>query len=210
MNAKRRIQKYLRKSSKVYATMVEKCWGEIEEAAKALVETYYRKGGTVFTFGDGGSAADAQHIAGELMCFLRYDHGFKDRFPLSAHALSADNSVMTAIANDLDFDYIFFRQLEALAQPEDLVIGISTSGSSRNVVLALELAKNRGIKSIALTGKDGGEIKRRRLADIIVRIPASDVGMIQQGHVAAFHSMCDVMEEILFGEKGLSFTEKKK
>jgi D-sedoheptulose 7-phosphate isomerase len=78
------------------------------------------------------------------------------------------------------------------------------------VVLALELAKNRGIKTIAMTGKDGGEIVKRKLADIVIRIPARDVGKIQQGHIAAFHSMCDVMEEILFGEKGLSFTKKRK
>lgn len=174
-----------------------------------MVETYYKKGGTVFTFGDGGSSADAQHIAGELMCMLRYDHQFQYRFPLSAHCLSADTSVMTAIANDLDFDYIFYRQLEALARSEDLVIGLSTSGNSRNVVLALELAKSRGVSSIALTGRDGGDIVQRGLADVIIKIPAKDVGMIQQGHVAAFHCMCDVMEEILFGDKGISFSKEK-
>lgn len=156
MKAKSRIQNYLRGSREVYEMMVEKCWEPIEAGAVALVETYYKKGGTVFTFGDGGSAADAQHIAGELMCYLRYDHSFENRFPLSAHALSTDTSVITAIANDLDFDYVFYRQLEALAKPEDLLIGLSTSGNSANVVLALELAKKRRITSIAMTGRDGG------------------------------------------------------
>jgi D-sedoheptulose 7-phosphate isomerase len=210
MKAKRRIDKYLKKSVKTYEGMLRSCVDSIEQAAALLVETYYKKGGTVFTFGNGGSAADAQHLADELMCMLRYDHNFKYRFPLSAHALTADSSVMTAIGNDLGFDYIFSRQLEALAQADDLVIGLSTSGNSKNVVLALDLAKNRGISSIGLTGRDGGIIVKKKLADVIIRVPADDVGMIQQGHVLAFHSMCDVMEEILFSEKGLEFSRKKK
>lgn len=203
MSAKQHIQRFLRESSKAYSDMVSACAEDIERAAAALVQTYYKKGGTVFSFGNGGSAADAQHIADELMVMLRYNHSFEHRFPLSAHALTTDTSVLTAIGNDMGFEYVFSRQLEALAQPEDLVIGLSTSGNSKNVVLALELAKHRGITSIAMTGKDGGSIVKQNLADIIIRIPAKDVGVIQQGHVAAFHSMCDVMEEILFGEKGL-------
>lgn len=208
MSAKQRIQRFLRESSKAYSDMVSSCAEDIERAAAALVETYYKKGGTVFTFGNGGSAADAQHIADELMVMLRYDHAFEHRFPLSAHALTTDTSVLTAIGNDLGFEFIFSRQLEALAQPEDLVIGLSTSGNSKNVLRALELTKHRGISSIAMTGRKGGEIVKRKLADIIIRVPSSDVAVIQQGHVAAFHSMCDVMEEVLFGEKGLSFSKR--
>ena len=182
--------------------MLVDCVDDIERGALALVDTYFKNGGTVFTFGNGGSAADAQHIADELMCMLRANHNFDVRFPLSSHALTTDSSVMTAISNDIGFDYVFSRQIEALATPNDLVIGISTSGNSKNVVRALELTKSRAVRSIALTGGSGGE-----LANIIINIPANDVGIIQQGHVAAFHSMCDVMEEILFGKKGLEVSK---
>lgn len=209
MDTKTRIQNQLKDSVKTYEQMIATCWSSIQAAALALIETYYKNGGTVFTCGNGGSAADAQHISDELMCMLRSHHQFEYRFPLSAHALTTDTSVITAIANDIGFEYIFSRQLEALAQTKDLLIGLSTSGNSLNVVKAFELTKKRGIKSIAFTGqsssKTGGQIAA--LADIVINIPATDVGIIQQGHVAAFHSMCDVMEEILFGSKGLKITK---
>lgn len=209
MDTKTRIQNQLKDSVKVYEQMITTCWSSIQTAALALIETYYKNGGTVFTCGNGGSAADAQHISDELMCMLRSHHHFEYRFPLSAHALTTDSSVITAISNDLGFEYIFSRQLEALAQTKDLLIGLSTSGNSLNVVKAFELTKKRGIKSIAFTGqsssKNGGQIAA--LADIVINIPAKDVTIIQQGHVAAFHSMCDVMEEILFGSKGLKITK---
>lgn len=212
MDSKTKIQLHLTNSSKVYQEMVSSCWQPIQQAALALVDTYYKRGGTVFTCGNGGSAADAQHISDELMCMLRSHHNFEFRFPLSAHALTTDSSVITAIANDLGFEYVFSRQLEALAQTKDLFIGLSTSGNSVNVVKAFELTKKRGIKSIAFTGQGssvtGGKIAA--LADIVINIPATDVGIIQQGHVAAFHSTCDVMEEILFGTKGLKITAFKK
>lgn len=203
MKIKQRISKHLLTSIKTKKKMLVKNVESIKKAALAIVETYYKKGGVVYTFGNGGSAADAQHIAGELLSMLRTNHKFEFRFPLPAHALTTDSSVLTAAANDLGFEYVFSRQLEALAKPEDLVIGISTSGNSKNVVKGLELAKKRGIKSIAFTGGKGGEIVKRKLADIIINIPANDVTYIQEGHVAAFHSICDVMEEILFSDKGL-------
>jgi D-sedoheptulose 7-phosphate isomerase len=209
MDTKTKIQTHLRLSSRVYQQMIKVCWQSIQQAALALVETYFKHGGTVFTCGNGGSAADAQHISDELMCMLRKNHNFEYRFPLSAHTLTTDASVITAIANDLGFDFVFSRQLEALAQTKDLLIGLSTSGNSPNVVKAFELTKKRGIRSIAFTGQgsapDGGRMAA--LADIVINIPAQDVALIQQGHVAAFHAMCDVMEEILFGPKGLKITK---
>ncbi|OGV90733.1 hypothetical protein A3A66_00565 [Microgenomates group bacterium RIFCSPLOWO2_01_FULL_46_13] len=207
MKAKDKIKRHLTESIKAYQGMLDHCTEAIEKGGLMLVDTFYKYGGTVFTFGNGGSAADAQHIADELMCMLRGNHTFEVRFPLSAHALTTDTSVLTAISNDIGFEYIFSRQIEALATPNDLVIGISTSGNSKNVVKALELAKSRAVKSIALTGGKGGEIVKRNLANIIINVPATDVGIIQQGHVAAFHSMCDIMEEILFGKKGLEVSE---
>jgi D-sedoheptulose 7-phosphate isomerase len=212
MDTKTRIQSHLKASIKTYEKMISQCWQPIQEAALAVVEIFYKKGGTVFTCGNGGSAADAQHISDELMCMLRHNHNFEFRFPLSAHALTTDSSVITAIANDLGFEYIFSRQLEALAQTKDLLIGLSTSGNSPNVVKAFELTKQRGIKSIAFTShcssKSGGKIAT--LADIVINIPATDVTFAQEGHVAAFHSMCDVMEELLFSDKGLNITRLNK
>ena len=205
MRATQRIQQHLRRGIETQRKMLRETVGAIEAAALALVDTYYKRGGIVYTFGNGGSAADAQHIAGELLCMLRTNHLFDFRLPLPAHALTTDASVMTAVANDLGYEFVFSRQLEALARPEDLVIGLSTSGNSPNVVNALELTRRRGIQSIAFTGRDGGKL--RELADIIVRIPADDVTHIQEGHVAAFHSMCDVMEELLFGRVGLTVSD---
>jgi len=211
MDTKTKIQNHFKTSALVYEKMITSCWPSIQQAALALIETYYKHGGTVFTCGNGGSAADAQHISDELMCMLRKNNTFEYRFPLSSHTLTTDASVITAIANDLGFDYIFSRQLEALAQTKDLLIGLSTSGNSANVVKAFELTKKRGIKSIAFTGhgssKTGGKIAD--LADIVINIPAADVAFIQQGHVAAFHAMCDVMEEVLFGKRGLRITPIK-
>src|SRR3989344_9374895 len=153
MRAKDRIKIYLKESIGTYEKMLFDCVDDIERGALALVDTYFKNGGTVFTFGNGGSAADAQHIADELMCMLRANHNFEYRFPLSAHALTTDSSVITAIANDIGYDFVFSRQLEALAQTKDLLIGLSTSGNSLNVVKAFELTKSRGIKSIAFTGQ---------------------------------------------------------
>ena len=203
MKVEQKIISHLKKGIKIKKKMIKKNVEAIKEAALAIVETYYKKGGVVYTFGNGGSAADAQHIAGELLCMLRTDHDFEFRLPLPAQALTTDTSVLTAVSNDFSFDHIFARQLEALAKPEDLVVGISTSGNSANVIEGLELAKKRGIKSIALTGGTGGKIVKEKLADIVIKIPASDVALIQEGHVAVFHIICDVMEQLLFSEKGL-------
>jgi D-sedoheptulose 7-phosphate isomerase len=204
---RKRIQQHLRRSIETKRLMLRENLDAIEAAALAIVDAYFKRGGIVYTFGNGGSAADAQHIAGELLCMLRTAHGFDFRLPLPAHALTTDTSVMSAVANDLGYEYVFSRQLEALAKPEDLVIGISTSGNSPNVVNALELTKSRGIQSIAFTGRTGGKL--RDLADVLIRIPADDVTHIQEGHVTAFHSICDVMEQLLFSSKGLQVSSRQ-
>lgn len=204
---KQRIRSHLQRSIQIKKQMLGETVDAIEAAALAIVDTFFKRGGIVYTFGNGGSAADAQHIAGELLCMLRTNHGFAFRLPLPAHALTTDTSVITAVANDLGYEHIFSRQLEALAKPEDLVIGISTSGNSPNVVNALDLTRSRGIQSIAFTGRTGGKL--RDLADILIAIPADDVAHIQEGHVTAFHSMCDVMEELLFGGRGLRVSRKR-
>lgn len=202
MTIKQRISIHIKDSLKTKEKMLEKNVEAIKDATLAIVKTFYKKGGTVYTFGNGGSCADAQHIADELLCMLRKKYKER-RFPLPAQALTSDSTVLTAIANDLGFEYVFSRQLEALAKPEDLVIGLSTSGNSPNVIKGLELAKERGIKSIVFTGGNGGEIVKRKLAEIVIKIPANDVTHIQEGHETALHAICDAMEELLFSEKGL-------
>lgn len=189
------IRKHLQKSSQVKRETIRKCSREIKAAALAVVDLYYKKGGTVFLFGNGGSAADAQHIAGELFSIFRLR-----RIPLSANALTTDTSVLTSISNDMGYEYIFSRQLEALATPKDLVIALSTSGESENVVRGVQLAKSRGIKTITLAGEKGGKLAK--LADIAIKVPSNDVAHIQEAHTTIGHIICGIVEEVLFGEEG--------
>lgn len=189
------IKRHLLTSGKVKKETIKRCCQEIKAAALAVVEVYYKKGGTVFLFGNGGSAADAQHIAGELFSVFKLL-----RIPLSANALTTDTSVLTSIANDMGYEYIFSRQLEALATPKDLVIALSTSGESENVIRGVQLAKSRGIKTIALTGRKGGRLAK--MADIAIKVPSNDVAHIQEVHTAIGHIICGLVEEILFGKKG--------
>lgn len=189
------IKKHLREASRVKKETIKKCSREIKEAALAVVEVYYKKGGTVFLFGNGGSAADAQHIAGELFSIFRLR-----RIPLAANALTTDTSVLTSIANDIGFEDVFVRQLEALATPKDLVIALSTSGKSENVIRGLKLAKSRGIKTVALTGEKGGQLAK--MTDILIKVPSDDIGHIQEAHTAIGHIICGVVEEVLFGKGG--------
>ena len=195
------IKKELQDGIDTKKKMLIECIQAIEDGAAAIVETYYKKGGTVYTFGNGGSAADAQHFADELLVMLRSSDTPKDRLPLPAHALSTDSSVMTAIANDMGFENIFSRQLEALAEERDLVVGFSTSGNSLNVVKGIQLAKSRGIKTIAFVGGNGGKLKS--IADIVILVPSTDTPRIQECHVAAFHIMSSVLEAMLFREEGI-------
>lgn len=197
MKIKTYIKKHLLGSAEIKKKTLQKCFQQIERAIKAVVETYYKKGGTVFLFGNGGSAADAQHIAGELLSIFRLH-----RIPLAAHALSTDSSVVTSIANDLGYEYVFSRQLEALATTKDLVVALSTSGQSADVIKGIELARGRGIKVIGLTGKKGGKVAK--LADIAIKVPSNDVAYIQEVHITIGHIICTVVEEILFGERGFS------
>lgn len=195
MEIKDYIKSHLTESSRVKKETFKKCWKEIKEAALVVVEVYYKKGGVIFLFGNGGSAADAQHIAGELLSIFRLH-----RIPLSASALTTDTSVLTSISNDLGYKYVFSRQLEALATPKDLVIALSTSGNSANIIEGVKLAKSRGIVTIGLTGKRGGKLAK--IVDIAIKVPSTDVAHIQEAHTAIGHIICGIAEETLFGEKG--------
>lgn len=166
---------------------------------KDLIETASQKvneslsgGHKILLCGNGGSAADSQHIAAELVGRFR-----KNRSALPAVALTTDTSILTAVANDYGFDQIFSRQVEALGQPGDLLIAISTSGNSENVVKAAEEAKKRGLFVLGFTGTS--ESKLSSEADLCLRIPSDDTALIQQVHLAILHLLCDLAEKELFG-----------
>lgn len=161
-------------------------------AAAAKVVGTLRRDGRVFLCGNGGSAADAQHLAAELVGrFLR------DRRPLPAVALTTDTSVLTAVANDFDYAEVFARQLAALGRPDDLLIAISTSGDSPNVLRAAEVARRRGIAVIGLTGSTGGKLLP--LCDLCLCVPSDATPRIQEMHILVGHMLCEAAEHA-FGE----------
>jgi D-sedoheptulose 7-phosphate isomerase len=168
----------------------EELLNKIEEVSKLCVELYKTNNKTILA-GNGGSAADAQHIAAELVG--RY--GF-DRASLPSLALTTDTSSLTAIGNDYGYDKVFSRQLEGMGQSGDLFIGISTSGNSLNIINAFESAKKKDITTVALVGKDGG--KMSKLADIAIIIPSDSTPRIQESHILIGHIICDIIEKEIF------------
>ena len=158
------------------------------EAAGSLIISTLKAGNKVLLFGNGGSAGDAQHIAAELTG--RYK---TERRGLPAIALTTDTSALTAIGNDYGYDRIFDRQVEALGQPGDLLIGISTSGNSRNVLRALAFGKDNGMNTVGLSGKGGGDM--RPLCDINLIIPSDDTARIQEMHILIGHILCGMVDE---------------
>ena len=164
--------------------------GTLLEIANQLVQAF-RRGNKVLLFGNGGSAADAQHIACELAGKL-----YLDRDPLPAIALTTNTSSLSAIANDCGYDTVFARQLQGLVKQGDVAIGISTSGSSPNVLLGIEKAKRQRAITVAFTGQ-GGRLKE--LADYVLAIPSTDTPRIQEAHITAGHIICYLVEQALFG-----------
>jgi len=165
----------------------------VESAGNACVEALKAKK-KILLAGNGGSAADCQHIAAELVSRLNYD-----RPGLSAIALTTDTSALTAIGNDYGFERAFARQLEAVGQPGDVLIAISTSGNSPNILAVLEAAKKAGIRTIGLTGKSGG--KMAPMCDIAVKIPSPCTPNIQECHIMFGHIICQIIEDTLFGKE---------
>lgn len=164
----------------------------IEKTAKAMIDAL-RDGKKVLICGNGGSAADAQHFAAELVC--RFE---KDRKPLPAIALTVNTSNITAAGNDFGFDFIFSKQVEALGREGDILVAISTSGNSPNVLKAIEKAKELKIKTIALSGKAGGKMKG--LCDYELIAPAENTARIQECHITIIHAWCKLIEDALFKE----------
>jgi D-sedoheptulose 7-phosphate isomerase len=161
------------------------------EAAGAECTEAIRRGNKLLFAGNGGSAADAQHLAAELVGKLGYD-----RPALPAISLTTDTSILTAIGNDYGYEEVFVRQVGALGQKGDVLIGISTSGRSRNLVKAFGVARERGLRCISMTGATGGDLLA--LSDICLRIPSTDTQKIQEAHIVLGHIFCGLVERALF------------
>ncbi len=167
--------------------------GAVRNAGEILIESY-SAGGRAYFCGNGGSAADAQHFAAELSGHLVFD-----RPPLAAEVLHGNPSHMTAVANDYDYESVFVRALEGSARPGDVLVAISTSGNSANIVRAAEAARARGVHVVALTGESGGEL--RNYADVLLNVPSHDTGRIQEAHVVMLHAISEHVEHALFATR---------
>lgn len=193
------VQKRLIESAQVKKKVAEDCLESILEAAHLIIDTF-ESGGKVMICGNGGSAADSQHMAAEFVCIL--NKAF-ERPGLPAIALTTDTSILTAHANDLGFETIFKRQVQTLGKPGDLLIGISTSGNSPNILVAAKTAKSAKIRAIALTGKNG---KLHKIADVAICVPSTMTQYIQESHIAIEHILCELVEHHFFGKKGKSWS----
>lgn len=188
------IRRLIEDSIKAKQQLLEPAYiGTLEKIGQAIVDAY-RNDRKVLVFGNGGSAADAQHFAAELVCRFQ-----KNRAALPALALTANIANLTAIGNDFNFDDIFSRQLEAFCRPGDVVIAISTSGNSPNVLKALEEARRKKAITVGFTGGTGGKMNDK--LDISFCAPSTVTARIQECHLLAIHILCSLVEDALFGEK---------
>lgn len=185
------LNEILRDQLDAHRRLMEESGDIIIGVASALLSCI-RDGGKILLFGNGGSAADAQHVAAEIVGRFK-----RERRGLPAIALTTDTSILTAIGNDYGFEQIFARQIEALTKPGDVAVGISTSGNSANVLRALELAREMGAKTIGFTGGKGGRLPA--LCDICFIAPVDDTARIQELHISAWHAICDLVERELTG-----------
>jgi len=163
----------------------------IFETATAKLVECYRAGGRLYLAGNGGSAADAQHLATEFVSRLA-----RDRNPLPAEALTTNSSILTAIGNDYGFEHVFSRQIRAKISPADMFLGITTSGRSGNIIEALKACRAKGAQSILLTGHDGGEAKL--FSDFALVVPGDQISTIQELHLILEHSLCECVENAIF------------
>jgi len=186
-----RAQEYLQESANLKREVAEKCLDSILAAASLIAESF-RAGGKLLLCGNGGSAADCQHVAAEFVSVLSQD--FK-RPGLPAIALTTDTSFLTAYANDFGFEGIFERQVQALGKPGDVLLGISTSGNSANVIRAVAAAQQAQMRSVVLTGAGG---KLPGLADVSIAVPSSATQHIQEAHLTIEHLICELVERQLF------------
>jgi len=193
-DSRQRAQSHLLDSAKLKQQVAEQNLDSIVAAAELIAESL-RNGGKVLLCGNGGSAADCQHIAAEFVNYLSKDF---PRPSLPAIALTTDSSILSAIANDSSFESVFERQVQALGKPGDVLIGISTSGNSSNVVLAMKAAKAANLHTLVLTG-NGGCLAE--WADVAIAVPSQNTQLIQEAHLAVEHILCELVESYLFGEQ---------
>jgi len=184
------ISKRFKESGEVKARFLKENLSKMLEVIK-LVSQSFEGGSKLLLFGNGGSAADAQHIAAEFV--NRY---IIDRPPLPAIALTTDTSILTSVSNDSSFNEVFSKQIKALGKEGDVAVGISTSGNSQNMVKAFEVAKEMGIKTVALTGNDGGTMAK--IADVSLVVPSGSTPRIQETHILIGHILCEMVEHQLF------------
>ncbi|MCX5686226.1 MAG: D-sedoheptulose 7-phosphate isomerase [Candidatus Omnitrophica bacterium] len=185
------IKKRIEESIKVKESLCKAELDNIEKAAGTIVKSL-KAGGKLLVFGNGGSAADSEHIAAELVGRFK-----KERRGLAAIALTANTSIITAIANDYGYDVTFSRQIEALGKSGDVALGISTSGNSKNVIEAVKKAKAIGMKTISLTASGGGKLKNE--SDISIVVDSKDTPRIQESHILIGHILCELVEEEFVG-----------
>ncbi len=184
------------RSIEVHNRLMDVCLPAMTAAADALVSAY-QAGHKALFFGNGGSAADAQHLAAEFLG--RY---LRERSPLPAVALNANTSAVTAIANDYGYEHVFSRQLQALAAPGDVAIAISTSGNSQSVIEAATSARKLGLFTIGLTGSSGGRL--RNLVDALIAVPSDETPRIQECHILVGHALCDAVEQAIATSPAIS------
>jgi D-sedoheptulose 7-phosphate isomerase len=186
------ILKAFEESIRVKERFVKENVDGLLTAAQRLA-TYFAAGHKLLIFGNGGSAADAQHIAAEFV-----NRFTVERKPLPALALSTDTSILTSISNDYSFDEVFSKQIKALGRKDDIALGISTSGNSKNVILAVETARDMGLYTVGLTGCGGGELAR--CCDLALIVDSRATPRIQETHITAGHILCELVDRILFPE----------
>ncbi len=194
MSLKARLVEAVAEANLLKSQLVAEQAEEVVAAARLLADTL-KGGGKILFFGNGGSAADAQHLAAEFVNRFQIE-----RPPLAALALTTDTSILTSIANDYDFLEVFVKQVRALGREGDTAVGFSTSGSSGNVVRALAAAREMGLRTMALSGGDGGPVAEA--ADLAIVVPSRNTPRIQEVHITIGHVLCDLVDFLLFPELG--------
>lgn len=187
------IKDSLKDSSAIKLKVLESCYDDIFKASELILGTI-KSGNKLMLCGNGGSAADSQHLATEFMIRLSHDI---NRRAIPAIALSTDSSNLTAGGNDIGFENIFARNIEGIGRKDDVLIGISTSGNSKNIIKAVQTAKSMGIKTVCLLGSGGGKLKDE--CDLPIIVPSDNVQRIQESHITIGHILCEITERELYG-----------
>lgn len=186
-----RIRSIVQESIRVKEAALAANLESVEKTAQVIIKAF-QNNNRVFFCGNGGSAADSQHVAAEFIGRFQ-----KERRALPAIALTTDTSILTCLSNDYSYDIVFARQIEALGRPGDVIVGISTSGKSPNVLKAFEKAKALGMTTVAWTGNDGGPMAK--VADIAIIVPSKVTARVQEAHITLFHALCEVVEDNFVG-----------